>query len=357
MNNNQKPSWWKLFIEDYSTKRPRRGEVREATILSVSDRDMLVELDGKRDGIVFARDLESVNQDYRSQLQVGDKIPVRVAKVPLNRSSIIVSLKQGLEYQDWLRAERLLETQELLEVKVIASNRGGVLVAFGRLRGFVPNSHLSSIPRGLQKKQRQEKKEKLIDQILSVVVLEVNQRRRRLVLSERKAQAQHRKEILEELHEGAIRTGAVRNLVDFGAFVDLGGIDGLIHISELSWDHVNHPRDVLSPGEEVEIYVLDVDRERERISLSRKRLLPDPWVLVADKLQDGDIMEGTITNIASFGAFVDLGEGVEGLIHTSSMPNDMDLESDLEKGASVTVQILEIDPVRKRISLQLQKET
>jgi small subunit ribosomal protein S1 len=160
----------------------------------------------------------------------------------------------------------------------------------------------------------------LVGQSLSLAVIEVNQRRRRLVLSERAARRRERQRLLQELAEGQVRTGIVRNLVDFGAFVDLGGLDGLIHISELDWRHVTHPSEVLDVGDEVEVYVLDVDRERRRVGLSRRRLLPDPWDHVTERLREREIVRGTVTNVASFGAFVDIGEGIEGLVHISEVP-------------------------------------
>jgi small subunit ribosomal protein S1 len=188
---------------------------------------------------------------------------------------------------------------------------------------------------------------------ITVMVIEVNPRRRRLILSERVAAGRRRQEILQELHEGAIRTGVVSNIVDFGAFIDLGGVDGLLHISEISWDHVNHPKDVLGVGEEIEVYVLDVDRERERIALSRKRLLPDPWETVTATLHRGDEVEGTITHVTDFGAFVDVGNGVEGLVHVSEMPDGEATLGTLVPSSTVKVKILYIDALQQRISLHL----
>ena len=159
--------------------------------------------------------------------------------------------------------------------------------------------------------------------------------------------------MLQELTKGEVRTGIVRNLVDFGAFVDLGGLDGLIHISELDWKHVDHPSEVLSVGDKVDVYVLDVDRERERVALSRKRLLEDPWHRVTAHLSEGDLVEGTVTNLTTFGVFVDVGEGVEGLVHTSEIPHYLAASSDLEAGSSVTVRVLGVDQWQRRIALRL----
>jgi small subunit ribosomal protein S1 len=237
---------------------------------------------------------------------------------------------------------------------VIDVNRGGVLVQFGRLRGFVPNSHLVVSSQGLNRQQLSQVKSELIGQRLTLKVLEVNQRRRRLILSERLAQNQKRQQLLEGLVEGDVRTGIVRNLVDFGAFVDLGGIDGLIHISELDWAHVEHPGDVLKVGDKVEVYVLDVDREEERIGLSRKRLLPDPWEQVVETLHEGDVVEGVVTSVVPFGAFVDVGRGVEGLVHSSEFPEGDTTQLNLEEGDKVTVRVLGVDIWKKQISLSLR---
>jgi small subunit ribosomal protein S1 len=341
---------------DYDRERLRRGKVLEATIVSIGEHDMIVDLGAKRDGIIPPRDLELVDDEaYVADLKVGDTIPVAVLKTWGNREGVVVSLNKGLQKRDWLRAQELVESEEIVEAEVVDVNRGGVLVQFGRLRGFVPNSHLSSIPRGLSRKQLREAKDDLVGQTLTLVVIEVNQRRRRLVMSERLAQSQKRKQVLEELVEGDVRTGVVRNLVDFGAFVDLGGIDGLIHISELDWAHVEHPRDVLNVGDEVEVYVLDVDREKERIGLSRKRLLPDPWEQVTAALHEGDVVAGTVTSIAPFGVFVDVGQGVEGLVHNSEIPGGDAARSNLEAGVPVEVRVLGIDNWEKQISLRLQE--
>jgi small subunit ribosomal protein S1 len=340
-----------LLESDYDYTRPQRGKVYEAVILSITEKDVLVDLGAKRDGIVPPKDLESLDDAYRASLKVGDRVPVVVLKESARHGGILVSLKQG---HDWLRAQELLESREVLDVRVTRFNRGGVLVSFGRLRGFVPNSHLTSIPSGLRGKRLRQTKSELVGQPLSLVVIEADPQRERLVLSERAVGQRRRQQLLEELTEGEVQTGIVTNLVDFGAFVDLGGIDGLIHISELDWNHVNHPSEVLSVGDEIEVYVLSVDRERERIALSRKRLLPDPWHGVTAAMDEGEVVEGTVTNVVSFGAFVEIGKGVEGLVHISEMPGGQATCSDLEPGAPVAVRVLKIDEKEHQVALKLQ---
>ena len=281
-----KESKFAALLEDaFEHMQPRNGEVCEAVILSIGDNDMLVDLDGKRDGVISPKDLDYVDESYLAGLSVGDKIPVLVMRESRQHGGVQVSLNKGLEQQDWLQAEGLLESEDVFDAEVLDVNRGGLLVEFGRLRGFVPNSHLTSVPSGLKRDRFNEAKQELVGDSLSLTVIEVNQHRRRLILSERVASRQKREQLLDALAEGDIRTGTVRNVVDFGAFVDLGGVDGLIHISELDWDYVEHPSKVLSVGDEVEVYVLSVDRERQRIGLSRKRVIP------AEAMQDSSESE------------------------------------------------------------------
>jgi small subunit ribosomal protein S1 len=344
-----------LIKSEYDYTRPRRGEVREATILDIGENDMVVDLGAKRDGIVPPKDLDLVDDvAYVNNLEVGDCVPVVVLSTRGLEDGVTVSLNKGLQRQDWLRAQELMEKEQVVEAEVADINRGGVIVPFGRLQGFVPNSHLESIPPGLRGDRLREAKAKLVGKSLSLTVISVDQRRRRLVLSERIANSHRRQQLFEELMEGDVRTGVVRNLVDFGAFVDLGGADGLIHISELDWRYVEHPKEVLNVGDEVEVYVLNVDRERERIGLSRKRLLPDPWNQATESLRKGDVVQGTVTGIEEFGAFVDLGEGVEGLVHVSEMPDGETTRSDLEPGTPVVVSVLEADQWERQIALRLE---
>jgi small subunit ribosomal protein S1 len=343
-----------LLESDYNYTNPQRGDIREATILSVTENEVFVDIGGKRDGIIPRQDLDLLDDDYRTSLQTGDRVPVCIQDTRTQGDGIMVSLNQGLAQQDWLQAEALLENGGIYKAEVIDVNRGGVLVSFGRMRGFVPNSHLSSVPPGLRGEHLQEAKSELIGRTLSLTVIEVNQRQRRLVLSERAANHRQRQQLLEALSVDETLTGTVRNLVNFGAFVDLGGMDGLIHISELDWGHVEHPGDVLSVGDKVEVQVLNVDYERGRVELSRKRLLPDPWSVATEKLQVDQLIEGTVTKIVEFGAFVNIGNGIEGLIHTSEMPNGKTMLEDLEPDSPIKVRILGIDQRRHRVALSMQ---
>jgi small subunit ribosomal protein S1 len=342
-----------LLEDGYDYDRPRRGQVCRATVLSIDENEVIVDLGCKRDGVVPRTDLERLDEAYLDGLRVGEEVPISVLSVSSRQGELVVSLNQGLEQKDWLRAQEMMESGELCEAEVVGVNRGGVVVQFGRLRGFVPNSHLSDVRRGMRGERLDRVKRDLEGTTLWLVVIDIQQRRSRLILSQRAAGSRRRQELLSELVEGDVRTGRVRNLASFGAFVDLGGVDGLIHVSELDWKHVNHPREVVSVGDKVDVYVLNVDREKERIGLSRKRLLPDPWPLVTDRLRDGQAVEGVVTNVVKFGVFVDIGKGVEGLVHVSEIPADANWE-DLAYGSPLTVRVAEVDRWRHRISLSLK---
>lgn len=352
--------WGELFeqlLEDYDYEDPRRGQILEGEIIHVDEDSVLVDIGAKRDAIVPRKDLDQLDDEFRGGLRSGDKIPVYVMRTGKVGGDLLVSINRGLEQEDWERAERNLDSGDVSNPEIIGQNKGGVVVRFGRLRGFVPNSHIPDIRRGAGSDELRDQKEELIGTTLPVKVIEVNQKRRRLVLSSRAARHERRSQRLEELEPGTTVSGKVVNLVDFGAFVDLGGVDGLVHISELDWSRVEHPSEIFEVGEEVEVEITDVDVERERVSLSRKSLLKNPWQTIDEKYTPGDLVEGEVTNVRNFGAFVMLPEGVEGLIHVSELgivgpgyPQDI-----VHPGDKVLVRILDIEQERERISLSMSR--
>jgi len=350
-----------LFEQEYRYQEPQTGEIRQATIIEIRPDEIIVDLGTKRDGIIPRRDLQRLGKEELARLQVGDEIPVYILKPADTNGELLVSLSKGLEQQDWDRAQEMLDSGEIVTCKVVGHNKGGILVEFGRLRGFVPNSHLLGFSRSQSRVDQQAFKSGLVGQEIVLKVIEVDQERRRLVLSQRAAQRiwrrRQKERLMAELHEGEVRRGRVSGLAKFGAFVDLGGADGLIHISELDWQHVEDPSEVLQVGDEIDVYILSLDREQGRIGLSRKRLLPDPWTLIAEKYEEGDLVEGVVTNLADFGAFVQLDEGVEGLIHITEIasPPPEDPRAVLRPGDRVLVRIVRIDPDRQRIGLSLRQ--
>lgn len=347
--------------EEYDYVQPHRGDLLTGRVISVASEGLLVDVGLKREGIVPASDLTRLDRKTRQDIQVGDEIPVYVLRASDQDGNLILSLFRAQMEADWLKARQLMESGEIWEGKVTGYNRGGLVVPFGRIRGFVPASQIIGFPKRLTDEAREKKLAAMEGEILPLKVMEVDRRRRRLILSHRAAwwdwKEVQRKRLLEELQEGEVRHGVVSSLRDFGAFVDLGGADGLIHVSELSWERVDHPRDVLKVGDEVDVVVVSVDRERGRIGLSLKQLKPEPWSLVPDKYHVDQLVEGVVTRVSDFGVFVKLEEGIEGLIHKSELadiepqrPGDLVKEGDL-----LLLRVLRVEPERKRIGLSLRQ--
>lgn len=260
--------------------------------------------------------------------------------------------------QAWQWAEEALETGEVLELLADGFNRGGLLVSWGLLRGFVPCSQLSGIPHFADSDGRMQALEARVGQTLRLRVIEVDRDLRRLILSERAACGEARaSDLLARLCPGDICTGRVTRVLPFGTFVDLGGVEGLIHISELSWGWVAHPSEVLRQGDELKVYVIGVNQAERKVALSLKRLTPDPWSMVDEQYKVGQLVRGVITNVVSFGAFVQLEEGVEGLIHVSELANGdfMHPRMVVQEGREVTARILEIDSANRRLALSLRQ--
>lgn len=280
LDNQQEKDYGAEFKEllesSFAYMPPRRGEIRNAIILQIAPREIIVDMGVKQDGIVPSTDLERLDPTFRQSLEVGAEVPVYVMNPRDQDDNLIVSINMGLQQYDWQKARKLLESEEVVTVVVTGHNRGGILVRWNRLEGFIPSSHLVSA--SYSNDQRDVWNE-LLGRELVVKVIEVDQDRRRLIFSEREAQkewrAQQKARLLAELKEGDVVQGTVTGLRDFGAFVNLGGADGLIHVSELAWHRVDHPRDVLKVGDVIDVYVLNLDRNSNRIALSRKRLLKD----------------------------------------------------------------------------------
>lgn len=260
---------------------------------------------------------------------------------------------------DWDKVERIFDHDEIIEMTVVGHNRGGILVACDDIHGFVPASHLVDLPTDLSDDNRELFLSDYLDRKVELKVIECEQEKERVVFSERAALAEEgqRKYLLNNLKNGDIITGSVTNVTSFGAFVDLGGLEGLIHISELSWGRVTHPSEVLRVGDEIQTMVLQVAEDEGKIALSLKRLQENPWEILATRRSPGDILKATITCIVKYGAFARIEGGVEGLIHISSMeiPEDCrKIDDFLYEGQSVLVKILNIDVSKRRLGLQLE---
>jgi small subunit ribosomal protein S1 len=350
---------FQALLAEHDYVPPRRGQILEGTILEASDYELVLDVGLKRDAIVPTGDLERLNDEQRSKFWLGKTIRAEVLRPYTQNGDLLVSVNKVLQLEDWERADELMAKGETFEAKVIDLNKGGALVQFGRLRGFVPNSHILRIRHSTPPNQRDTVKREMIDDTLQLKLLEVDRLQNRLVMSEREAAQEARMERMQELEVGQVTTGHVVHVVNFGAFVDLGGVDGLIHVSRLSHDYVEHPREVLSIGEEVTVRIDGIDLEKGRISLNRRALLPSPWETFVEEHHTGELISGVITKVVEYGIFVSLDGGVHGLVHISSMsqlglshPEEM-----FRKGDDVLVRIIDINLERERIALSIDDVT
>ena len=329
------------------------GDVVTGTVVRVDKDEILVDIGYKSEGVIPVAELSirrSVNPD--EEVTIGDEIDALVLQKEDADGRLILSKKRARFEKAWKRIEAAAESGEPVEGHVIEVVKGGLIIDLG-VRGFLPASLVDI--------RRVQDLEEYRDQVLLCKVIELNRSRNNVVLSRRAVLEEERKEarqqILDRLSPGVEVEGQISNIVDFGAFVDLDGIDGLIHISELSWSHVNHPSEVLEIGQRVRVKVLDVDRDRQRISLGLKQTQTDPWQRLMDECSQGDVVAGRITKVVTFGAFAEIVSGVEGLIHISELA-EHHVENPREvvqQGQDVNVKIVEIDPERRRLSLSLRR--
>ncbi len=347
------------YLTEY--KPPRRGDIRTGVVIEINERGLVVDVGLKREGFVHTDDLERLDEEKRSEIQPGATVSVLVVRPEDREGHPILSIHQAHLHQDWLLAEEMMKKGELYEGEVSGYNRGGLVAQFGKIRGFIPASQVVGLPRRLPEEERQRRLADIVGQRFGLKIIEVDRRRRRLIFSQRRAlrawQELERERVMDQLTEGETCHGRVTDITSFGAFVDLGGADGLIHVSELSWSRVDNPHQVLKVGDEVDVYVLNLDRERKRIALSLKKLQPDPWTLVDDHYRTEQLVEGRVTRVLDFGAFVELDLGVEGLLHASEMigapefrPSDI-----VHPGETLLVKIIRIDSRRKRIALSARQ--
>ena len=333
-----------------------RSDVIEGVVVGVAPDELLIDMGTKAEGVVPERELWDFNHDEpKPSFALGDTVLVYVVQ-PEGDGPAILSVRRAAQEKVWRATEDMFENGTIIEATILEFNKGGVLVDVGP-RGFVPLSQLTSLRRGPADETEEELNAKLSEVVghqINVKIIELDRRRNRLILSERVAEremrSQRREVLLDELQIGQIRKGIVSNICSFGAFVDLGGADGLAHISELSWSRVESPEELLSPGEEIDVYILSLDREDKKIALSLRRATKDPWAALESRFEAEQIVDGTVTKLAPFGAFVHLEDGVEGLAHSSDL-GEAELES-INEGNPGKFKILSIDAPRRRIRLQ-----
>jgi small subunit ribosomal protein S1 len=309
--------------------------------------------------MVSSREMRSLSEEELSSLKVGEEILTRVLETEREDGSAVLSVDKAKEEKGWLVIEQKFSSGEWVEGTITGFNRGGALVNVNGLQGFVPISHLGGVQRGAN--GGVEEMERRIGESVHLKIIEVDRFKKRAIFSEKVALQEERESqkerILQELREGEVRRGRVTGICDFGAFVDLGGADGLIHISELSWEPVQSTSQVLNVADEVDVYVMKVDQNSRRIALSLRRTGPAPWDTVPDRYQVDQLISGTITKLTNFGAFARIEGSVEGLIHISELSYNMihHPKEVVKEGDVLTLKILKIEPERKRLALSLKQ--
>jgi small subunit ribosomal protein S1 len=344
----------KLVPNYAATIKPfEEGEVVSGEVVRIDKDEVLVDIGYKSEGVIPSHELSIRRSvDPAEEVSLGEQVDALVLTKEDQEGRLILSKKRARFEKAWRKIEAAAETGEPVEGSVIEVVKGGLILDLG-VRGFLPASLVDI--------RRVHNLDEFKGQTLECKVIELNRSRNNVVLSRRAVLEEERKEvreqILERLQPGQIVEGKISNIVDFGAFVDLEGIDGLIHISELSWSHVNHPSEVLEIGQDVRVKVLDIDRERQRISLGLKQTQEDPWQKVLNEYRQGDVLEGKVTKVVAFGAFIEIVPGVEGLVHISELA-EHHVETPGEvvsPGEEKWVRILEIDEERRRISLSIKR--
>ncbi len=352
---------WEAVGDEYKTASPERGDILEGTIVHRSGGEILVDVGAKQEALVSSKDISHMSREELSALQVGSVVKVYVLRPVDREGNLLVSINLAKAQEDWITAAELMEEGEAVTVPIESFNKGGLVCKFKSLQGFIPMSQIANLARRTKGVPPPEGLEVFAGGELRVKIIEVNRRRRRLILSERAARrewrAQQREKLLEEIQVGEVRKGIVSSLRDFGAFVDLGGMDGLVHISELSWSHVDHPRDILDVAQEIEVKVIRVDRERERIGLSLKELQPDPWTMAEMRFPVGSVVTGVVTHLVDFGAFAEVEPGIEGLVHISELADGtINAPSDVvSEGDELTLLVLNVDSTKHHLGLSLRQ--
>ena len=350
------------FLSDpsHDYKTLKYGDVMDGIIMHLDREELLVDIGSKAEGIVPAKEYSSLSPEEKDKLEIGDSILVFVVQPENPEGHPVVSIDRARQEKSWRKLQEIHEANEVIEAEVTNYNKGGLLVNLDGVRGFVPASQVSEI-RGGDESSKQADMARLIGTSLPLKVIEINRHRNRLILSERQAIQERRdvmkERLIEELKEGEVRKGRVSSICDFGAFVDIGGADGLVHLSELSWSRVRHPSELLKIGQEVDVYVLGINSQEKKIALSIKRTQAEPWSRVATSYEVGKLVRGTVTQVVNFGAFARIEDGIEGLIHVSELADEriQHPKQVVQEGQELILRIIRIDPQRRRMGLSLRR--
>lgn len=348
-----------------AVRRLEYGQAIEGILMQKDRDDLLVDIGTKSEGIVPQRERQSLSADKLEAMRVGDTVLVVVVRPESGsegEDGPILSIDKARTEVSWRKLQQQFEAGEVFEVDVVGYNKGGLMVEVEGVRGFIPASQVNALSGiGDSEENRQSQMSRLVNTKLLVKIVEVNRDRNRLILSERQAVREQREaskgRLMNELEVGQVRDGIVTTLAKFGAFIDLGGVDGLVHVSELSWARIDDPKQILTVGQPVKVYILGIDQDKQKVALSIKRTQPEPWSQVTEKYHVGELVEATISQLSNFGAFARIEEGLEGLIHISELAEGrVDRPGDIVKpGDKVKVRILRIDPENRRLALSLKR--
>lgn len=351
-----------LAAGDYKQRSLRRGEIISGIVVSVDREGIWMDVGGKSEGMISVQEAQTLGADGLSQVKTGDELSVYVLRTGEGDGQILLSLDRAAVHRGWHLVEQYFEKGEAFKAKVCGHNKGGLIVSIEGVNGFVPASQVMGYRRQTEgDSQRDTWLQQLMGQPIELRVIELDRRRNRLILSQKMAEEERRErlktEMFSQLQEGQVRKGKVSGIHSFGAFVDLGGVDGLVPVSEASWQRGKSVTECFKLGEEVDVVVLKVDSESKRIVLSLRRTQPHPWQSVSNRYTPGQLVPGTITKLTTFGAFARLDDGIEGLVHISELadrrighPKEV-----VNSGDLVTLKILSIEPERRRLRLSLKQ--
>lgn len=355
-----------LMEELLSTNPPRkplrRGEIIDGIIMEINDGGLLLNIGHKSEGIVPSREMRSFSKEDYDKLESGSEVVALVINPEDDDGATILSVDKARGERGWRVLEKAKEEDKPVDGIIIGSNRGGAVVQAEDVQGFIPLSQLVGPARELFVPKKENAKDGFIGMKITFKIFELNRRRNRAIFSEKAVLQQERaikkKELIETLQVGNILKGRIVGVSTFGAFVDIGGADGLIHISELSWDPVTSPADVVTVGSEMDVYVVKIDKENLKIALSLKRLTPEPWEIIKDQLIVGEKIDASVTKITTFGAFVRTDHGVEGLLHVSEISHEEitsveEIEKLVSVGQKLNLTIVNVDTERKRLGLSI----
>lgn len=339
-------------IEDVS-----RGALLTGTIQSLDETGIVINLGLKRDGIVPRFESSAIVSSRHHR--IGDEVNVIVLNPEDRDGSLIVSIKEAEALNSWVEAEKQIQAGNLHEGRVLDANKGGLIIEYHDLHGFIPSSHLTHFLPSSDETRRLEALRAYVGTPLTVKFIEVDRHRKRLIFSEKDAdsmrRSSERERFIDSISVGDVLRGRVRNTRDFGAFIDIGGMDGLVHISEMAWVRLNHPDDVVRVGEEIEVKVISIDPVKKQIGLSIKQLTPNPWKQILDCCGLGQCIDGIITRTTDYGVFVEIMNGIEALLHLSEMADAGDLAS-LHIGDPIQAYVVHFEPERQRIGLSTRRK-